>query len=74
MRAMKMYLVDASQDISRTPEWKQRHVRTSGDKKHVCYHQADKSFFAWNRGLYYFDVFVVGKKPVLDEFMNVFPY
>lgn len=51
-----------------------RKTELSGANRYVYYRQADKVFFAWTRGNYYFDVMIEGDVAMIDEFMNVFPY
>lgn len=45
-----------------------------GEKKYVLYGKNNKFFFAWNRGMYYFDVLCEHGKDEMDNFMKAFPY
>jgi len=67
------YMKVAKGDVLRSTA-ETRKVELSGDNKYVLYQQKDKVFFAWNKGLYYFDVMVEGDVNALDEFMSSFPY
>jgi hypothetical protein len=49
-------------------------VDVSSKNKFVFYGNNDKYFFAWNRGLYYFDVLCEHGKDEMDKFMRAFPY
>ena len=51
-----------------------RDVELEGKHLYVLYKQFNKAFFAWNRGLYYFDVMIEGDVTEMDEFMKLFPY
>jgi hypothetical protein len=67
------YIVAAKGDAMRSTA-DSREISSSGDYKYVLYKQSDKVFFAWNRGMYYFEVRVEGDVSVMDEFMSAFPY
>ena len=67
------YMKVAKSDVMRSTS-ETRDISVSGDLKYVLYKQNDKIFFAWNRGLYYFEVRVEGDVSVMDGFMSVFPY
>jgi hypothetical protein len=45
-----------------------------GSNKFVLYGKNEKYFFAWNRGLYYFDVTCKNGKDEMDAFMKAFPF
>jgi hypothetical protein len=70
---LQEYIVAAKSDAMRSTA-DSRDISNSGDYKYVLYKQSDKVFFAWNRGLYYFEVRVEGDVSVMDEFMAAFPY
>jgi hypothetical protein len=72
-KALQEYMRVAKSDGIRTTA-DTRDISNSGDYKYVLYKQNDKIFFAWNRGLYYFEVRVEGDVSVMDEFMTVFPF
>jgi hypothetical protein len=72
-KQLKEYISVAKGDMMRATA-DERKTETSGDTRYVYYRQNDKVFFAWNRGLYYFDVMCEGDTGVFDEFMTVFPY
>jgi hypothetical protein len=72
-KELQEYMVAAKSDAMRSTA-DTRETSNSGDYRYVLYKQNDKVFFAWNRGLYYFEVRVEGDVSVMDEFMTVFPY
>jgi hypothetical protein len=72
-KALQDYFTAAKSDGMRSTA-DTRDVSNSGDTRYVLYKQSDKVFFAWNRGLYYFEVRVEGDVSAMDDFMNVFPY
>jgi hypothetical protein len=49
-------------------------VDVASKSKFVFYGNNEKYFFAWNRGLYYFDVTCEHGKDEMDKFMRAFPY
>lgn len=49
-------------------------VDLNGSNKYVLYGRQQRFFFAWSRGLYYFDVLCEHGKDEMDAFMKAFPY
>jgi hypothetical protein len=49
-------------------------VDVASKSKFVFYGKENKYFFAWNRGLYCFDVLCENGKDEMDRFMKAFPY
>jgi hypothetical protein len=70
-RQVKHYIVEASTDLTRN---KRRRVRGWGNEKCVYYRTRHKAYIAWNRRLYYFEVWCQNDLTAFDEFMKAFPH